>query len=135
MWKLFKKKEEVKDNRKEIILTEYITELRRLGFTDEQIVKKFQEKNYPKEFIDYLLQLKQEVKQMPKEDTELEEESEDDEEVSDEELEDEEEVVVKPKKVEKKVVEEAKVTLDEVLQSLNQRISNIEASIYRLRSI
>ena len=145
---LFRRKPKVveptKEEKKEILLTEIIAELRKTGYSDEQIKKKFQEKNYPKEFIDYLLKLndKQEVKQMAKEkveeDLEDEKDLEDDEELSDDEDEDsedsdeeeiEEEFPVKKKKVvpspkiEKKSKEEPKTEITlETLTTIVQTI-------------
>ena len=160
---LFKRKPKVveptKEEKKELLLTEIIAELRKIGYSDEQIQKQFKDKNYPKEFIDYLLKLneKQEVKQMAKEKveedveeekefdededmSEEDEEEEDSEETEDEDLEEEtpkKKKVVSVSKVEKKPKEESKpeLTLESVAAVLQTVIQNQNDLAQRLQSI
>jgi hypothetical protein len=135
---LFKRKEKVNpDEQKEIILTEYINELKRLGFSNKQIKDKFIEKKYPNEFIDYLLKNTKEVKPMSEEeyDEDFEEEQEDEEE------EEPETTPVKPVKKKEKEVKKAELTLEGVAnavqvlaQEVEKRLQAIEASLYRIRN-
>jgi hypothetical protein len=142
---LFKRKEKVNpEQEKEIILTEYVNELKRLGFSNQQIKDKFIEKKYPSEFIDYLLKLNaKEVKPMSEE--EYDEDFEEEQEQEDEE-EETEPVPVKTKvKKEVKEVKESKpkseLTLENVANAIQvlakeveTRLQSIEASLYRIRN-
>lgn len=144
---MFKRKKKIEEEYqqpdKKIILTEYVAELKRLGFSNEQIKKKFEEKNYPSEFMEWLLQLNApKEEKMAKEIVEEDEEEFEDDEVEEE---DEEEVVqpVKKKKVvkeqpvvKKEVQEEAQLTQEQqILVNLAGRVEAIEATLYRMRNI
>ena len=147
MWFKKKKDKEVEDKQEvELlrILVEYIGEARRLKWTKEEIVNKFNEKHYPKVIInsafliaDNLISVERRNKMVRKE--EDEEEEEDDEELE-EEPEQEEEEEVKPVKkkvpqpVQKEKVQEGP-TIEQVLTNHEQRLQILEASLFRLRSI
>jgi uncharacterized protein (UPF0305 family) len=135
----FKKKPEDTEKKREIILTEYITELRKLGFSNRQIKNKFIEKKYPSEFVDYLLQLnRKEVKPMTEEEY--------DEDFEEEQEEEDEEPEPTPKQVKKfkkpaLPIEKQEVTLEKVFNALQvlaneteKRLRAIEASLYRIRN-
>jgi len=117
-------------------LSEYITEAKKLGQTEEMIMSKFLDNKYPKELIlkAFELNLQQEVKMAKEEEYEEDFEEEDSDEDSDEEDEDEPEVPkLKKKKKIKNSKEEPKVpTIQEVLMNHEQRIVNLEAKIFRM---
>ena len=145
---MFKKKRDtnkIKEEQKQKILIDFISELRKNGYTNEQIKEKFKEKNYPKDFIDLLN--RKEVKMKTEEYDEEEDFEEEDEE-------DEEEEVEKPKiqtkKLHKKKLtsekpKEKEVTMEELVQAvqtmgpiinqLDQRLQTVEASLYRIKNL
>ena len=115
---IFKRKKR-KANKQGKILLAWIKEMKRQGYSNKQIKKKFEEKNYPGEFIDYLLQLntggikmaKKKKEEFDEDDEEYEEEdnedlvddedddeNEEDEDTEEEEDDDEDDEDDKPKK-------------------------------------
>jgi len=152
MWKRnknSKEEEELLD-----ILIKYIYEARRMGFDDNSIIKKFQEKDYPNKLIlsafktaDNFKQLntlrrkKMAKKEYDDEDFDEDEDS-DDEEIEEEEA--EEEIPKKPVKTEsKKPKETVKVNkdpvensdnqLNQILSNHEQRLQGIESALFRVK--
>jgi DNA-binding transcriptional MerR regulator len=148
-----KQPEQTTEQKQEVLLTEWITELKKLGYSNEQIKKKFMEKNYPSQFIEYLLELnKKEVKMATQEvEDDFEEETEEDYDQDDSEESEEIEEVETPKvvkevepiqKVEKPV--ERKITnedivsdlqaIAQVVEAIGQRLQTVEAKLFRLQN-
>ena len=151
MINIFKRKtqEERIAEEREKILNNYVKECKSLGLSDDVILQKLITINVPeedlkksfnediiKEAIDYQIKQK-EVINMPKETQE-----EDYEELADEETEDEEEDKEEPEeeKPKKKVVEQKKeikkeVSLADILQNIDARLTAVESSLFRLKTI
>lgn len=154
--RLFKKKKIEKEITKDFsILIEYIKEARRLYWTDEEIVEKFLEKNYPEEWIKKAFMEaenqnnERRLNKMEETEEDFEEEDfeESDEEVEEEEAEEEpKKKDNKVKKVKKKKEENPKKTeltnqqITDITHQMvggfknhEERITNIEASLFRMR--
>lgn len=160
--KIFKRKKKQEEIPKELpVMISYIEEARKLMWKDEEIIKKFLEKEYPEDLIeksfaeaDTKLPLKKierrikMIKEKEEEDFDEDEEDFEDEESEDEAEEKEEESIkeVTPKKIkkEKKKVEEPKELTKEQTSELFQqvvgglknhedRLTTIEASLFRLK--
>lgn len=155
---IFKRRtvEEKIELERERILEKYIKECRKAGFLDETILKKLRTINVSEEFLNkhfqnYLIKevinseikSKQEVNPMPKqkeqdfedEDQEIESNDEESEEDSEESDEEEKPKPVKKEKTEKKETKEPEITIADVLRNHEQRLSVLEASMFRLKSI
>lgn len=148
------KEQRVKEQR-ERILEKYIYECRKLGFTDKVIIDKLKTINAPNEFLVKHFELNdlQEVNKqtMPKpikekdyeeEDDEVVETEEEQEDSRDEDDDNEEEVeeeheekpkkkIVKKEETKEKQPEVNMQQLIDVLQNQEQRIRNIEATLFR----
>lgn len=136
-----KKKKDLKENREHqmTILKELVLQMQKAGYSTKQIKKEFERKNYPEEFVDFLLELNYRRLKMgrkskeeyededdePEEDEELDEDDEDDEEVS--------KIPVKKAK-ETKPVKEPEITVESVLRNHEQRIQALEASLFRIKA-
>lgn len=133
-----KTKNEILKENKEIALTKLILELKKLNYSNKQIKEEFIKRNYPSEFIDYLLKLNIREEKMEKE----EHNDLDDEEL--EEIETGEKQKEAPKeeiKKETKKIKDEGLTFQEAVQEigqavneLNQRLQLVEASLYRIRN-
>lgn len=142
MINIFKRKS--KQERAKEILDNLVYELKKVYVSDERIIKRLKELNVPEEYIENHFQLNAitEVKTMPKETKEQDYEEENEEELDeesdeeqDEAQENEEEQEKPKKKAKKEVKEEPKITVEQVLQNHEARLRDIEAAIFRLKSI
>lgn len=159
--KWFKRKKEVEiEKPKDLsLLIEYIEEARNLRWVDEDILKKFSEKNYPKELIDLAFEeadkklsikkVERRIKMAKKEEEDYDEEEgfeeeslETEEDSEDETLEQEEEKVEPKKKVKVKTSEpketkddeqvKPQLTVNDILANHEQRLQSLEARFFRL---
>lgn len=145
-WKFWKKK----NVEREIDLVDvsllYIKKAKELNWSDEDIKKKFREKNYPEELIDLIFKLKggkmvkKQKKKMEEDDEEEEEQEEQEQDEDEEEEQEDEEAEEEPEKPKKKKPEVKKIELtNEQIQAgiinLDNRLTQLEAAFFRLKQI
>ena len=130
-------------DKKEKVLEQYIKECRKLGFSDDVILRKLRSIDVSNDFLNKHFKinlLREVINKMPKvtkeedEDDEITEETED-EEVESEEDEDEPKKKKLVKPVKRETEEEPKITIEQVLRNHEDRLRTIEASLFRLRAI
>ena len=132
-FKFWKKK--IKTENKEFItlLVKYIEEAKKINLTDEEIIRRFREKNYPKDIINLSFMIHNELKggKMAKKDYD------EDEDMDEPEEEEEEPEEPRPKKP-KIEIKEKQLTEEQVFNAvvdLNNRVTAIEGALFRLKSI
>lgn len=140
MFKRKRKKEETKYAEFLVAVSEYIKEAKEMGMSDSQIRKKFEEKKYPEWVIKYAFDMNERgldnMVKKKKEEYEDEDEFEDEDEIDEEDEEDEEPTkkTKKTKPVKKETTELSSDDIKNTLINHEQRITNIEAWIQRIRS-